>query len=606
MKPTKLTRPDGPDVEAQPPPIPAQPTPEPARSDALGRFAAKYSLPLILLLLLGALALRASDLKADPPWYLSWSTGTYTDEALNTYSARNMVLYGRWRVDDFFPLVIYPLVNYLTVLILKFLGFGFVQMKLLSLLAGVASVLVIYLLVKEDAGHLAGLLAGLAFATCFPLIMYSRLGLVEMVQILFLLMTGLFYVHGLKHPRQMALAGFLGASTILLVKISAAFIVPTLAAAVGWELFSVRRDRGAVRALARGIGWGLLGIGVAAIIWLVVVFLPHRSDYFQYVSRHSLASPFGHPRSVFEYLSNTFTVGLVSGLMPRLSWVALIGFVALPMLALGRRPAFRYLGLWFTLALVMLGYMNYRPDRYELVLLPALIAGFAAALARLLEGGTLVPALKPTVPKTILYSLWIWPLAAQAWIYTNRLWGMLRIESDLGIIGCALLGALVTGFAGYVLLKLRPRGIDLRPVVARVLVAALALALALRMDFVQYFRWFNNRTHSLVTCARDMDAILPEGAVLAGAWAPELLSGSRKRALVITDWANTEDPVRRYGVTHLVSPENGFDEELFWKLYPEMMARPRDKWRGQVGDIVLYVYELAGDGGRPLLPKPVP
>jgi 4-amino-4-deoxy-L-arabinose transferase-like glycosyltransferase len=319
------------------------------------------------------------------------------------------------------------------VLVFKLLGMGFIQVKLLSLLAGVASVLVIYLLVKEDAGPLAGLLAGLALATSFPLTMYSRLGLVESVQILFLLLTGLCYVRGLKRPRQMVLAGLLGASTILLVKVSAAFIAPALAAAVAWELFTARRDRAAARVLLRGIGWGLAGIGIALCIWLVIVFLPHRADYFQYVLRHSLESPAGHPEGPVAYLLNTFTVGVKSRLIPRLSWVALLGFLTLPMLAIGRRPALRYLGMWFVLALLMLGYMNYRPDRYELVLLPALIAGFAVTLARLIETGTLVPRLNPTLPKAGLYALWLWILATQLTYYTNGFWGALRPRDKAGL-----------------------------------------------------------------------------------------------------------------------------------------------------------------------------
>lgn len=574
---------------------------------AVSRFVSKYSLPLVLVIMLGALALRASDLKADPHLDqregVAWSFGPYTDEGLDSYSARNMVLYGSWRVDDLFPLVVYPLVNYLTALIFKLFGMGFVQVKLLSLLASVASVFVIYMLVKEDAGPLAGLVAGLAFATCFPLTMYGRLGLVEPVEILFLLLAGLCYVRGLRRPPLMGLAGLLAASAILLVKASAAFIAPTLIAALVWELFSARKDRASVRVMLRGIGWGLAGTAAALVIWLVIVFLPHHADYFQYVLRHSLESPAGHPHGFVEYLVSTFTVGYWTDLVPRLPWVAGLGFVTLPVLAAGRRPALRYLGLWLTLALLMLGYMNYRPDRYELVLLPTLIAGFAVALARIIETGALLPRLKPTIVKTGLYILWLWMLVTQLGFYTHGFWGKLQPRTDAGLITLTLIMAAVAGVICYVVARVARNGVNLRPLAIRAAIVVALLGLAVRLDLVQYFRWFGTRTHVMIESGADLDRSLPEGAVLAGNWAPALLIGSRHRAVALTDWANADDPVGRFGATYMVTIANGFDFKLFSRLYPDMMQKAVVFRQYEVRGARLLVYELPKRDVQPQLPK---
>lgn len=556
--------------------------------------------------MVGALALRVSDLKADPyvdtTSGLTWSFGPFTDEALDVYSARNMVLYGHWQVDDLLPLVIYPMVNYLMALIFKLFGMGFVQVKLLSILASVASVLVIYLLVKEDAGRLAGLLAGVVFATSFPLTMYGRLGLVEPVQILFLLLAGLCYVRGLRRPRLMGLAGLLGASAILLVKVSAAFIAPALVAAITWELISARKDRTAVRLMLRAVGWGMAGVSAAFVIWLAIVFLPHRADYFEYVMRHSLESPAGHPREVVEYLFNTFTVGFWTGLMPRLSWVALIGFVTLPMLAVGRRPALRYLGLCFALALLMLGYMNYRPDRYELVLLPTLIAGFAITVARVIETGTLLPRLSPTLIKTGLYALWLWVLITQLGAYTTGFWGTLRPKSDFDALIIMFTIAAATSLLGYLILRIFRNGITIRPLAVRMAMAVILLILVVRQDITQYSRWFRSRTHVMVEAGARLDKALPADAVVVGNWAPALLIGSKHRAVAMTDWANSDDPVGRFGATHLVSPEDGSDIKRFIRLYPNMMQQAMVLLQCEFGGVPLLVIELPRPAGQ--LPRP--
>jgi hypothetical protein len=430
--------------------------------------------------------------------------------------------------------------------------------------------------------------------------MYGRLGLVEPIQILFLLLTGLCYVRGLRRPPLMGLAGMLGASSILLVKASAAFVAPALVLAVAWELFSARKDRTAVRTMLHGIGWGLAGIAATLVIWLAIVLLPHRTDYFQYVLRHSLNSPAGHPKGIVDYLFNTFTVGFWTGLVPSLSWVALIGFVTLPVLAVGRRPALRYLGLCFTLAVLMLGYMNYRPDRYELVLLPALIAGFAVTLARIIEAGVLLPRLRPTLIKAGLYSLWLWTLTTQMGGYTRGYWGMLRPASDLETLALTFAIAVGIGVLGYFVMRVVRDGITIQSPAIRVAIAVVLLSLAVRLDLAQYFRWFGTRTHEMVESGTDLDGALPADAVVVGSWAPALLVGSRHRAVAMTDWANSDDPVGRFGASYLVSLEDGSDLEIFSRLYPDMMRQARIFRRYEVRGTPLFVLQL------PKLDEPLP
>jgi len=347
----------------------------------------------------------------------------------------------------------------------------------------------------------------------------------------------------------------------------------------------------------------LAGIGATVCLWLVVVFLPHRADYLQYVLHHSLASPAGHPDGLVAYLLNTFTVGFWTGLMPRLSWVALIGFVTLPVMAVGRRPALHYLGLWFALALLMLGYMNYRPDRYELVLLPALIAGFAVVLARIVETGVLIPRLRMTVVKAGLYALWLWILVTQLAFHTKGFWGALSHQSDTALLLTTLAIAAAASALGYAVVRITRNGLGIRPLAARAVIAVALLVLAVRLDLAQYSRWYGARTHAMVKSAVDLDSALPADAVLVGNWAPALLVGSRHRAVPITDWANSDDPVRRFNPTHLVSVENGFDLRLFSQLYPDVMSHATVFRLYHISGTPLLVYELPARRKSPLLSR---
>ncbi len=575
---------------------------------------ARWLVPVLLaLIVLIGLGLRASDLRADPPPYLSWSFAPYSDEAHNAYTARNLALYGALKVDDYVPFVVYPLVNVLLALVFKLFGVGFVQLKLVSLLAGVLAILVMYLLVKEESGPVAGLLAAFGIAVCYPLVMYSRLGLVESVQILFLLATGLFFVRGLKRPRQMAISGLFAAGAALFVKVSGVFVLPAVALVFLWQFIEARLHKESCRQLGRAVGWWCFGAGVVFVLWLLVVFFPHRADYIKYVVRHSFESPTGHPRNIVGYLLNTFSVGgpyqvgatslkvffdtlknrIGFWLFPKALFVVLLGFVFLPGFARKRLAGMRYLFAWFVIGALMLGYMNYHPPRYEIMLLIPLIGAFALMLTRLLESGTLVPQVKRSFLKSGFYCLWLWPVVLHLATYTSGFWGLVRPTSGESLLALTFGISLGLAGLGHFVLRLLKRGIDLRSIPARAVLVIVVLVLVLRLDLVQYFGWFNNRRYDIVSCSRKLDADLPDDAVLAGSWAPALLVESRKRALFVSEqWSvNVFDPVGRYGVTHLISLGDG-DVKLFERMYPGLMQRATEFLNCRFPEPPLVVYTL--------------
>uniref|UniRef100_A0A7C4GHH0 Glycosyltransferase RgtA/B/C/D-like domain-containing protein n=1 Tax=candidate division WOR-3 bacterium TaxID=2052148 RepID=A0A7C4GHH0_UNCW3 len=578
----------------------------------VGLLVGRFGWFTVIIVVLFGLALRVSDLRADPPWDLSWSFAPYTDESLNTYSARNMVLYGAWKVDDFNPYVVYPLVNMLVAIVFRLFGIGFVQVKLVSVAAGVLSVLLLYLLVRESDGPLAGLLAGLGLATCFPLVMYSRLGLIESVQILFLLCTGLFWVKGLSRPRLMFWSGLLAAATFLFVKVSAVFLVPVMLTMFGWELVADRCDPDRLKGLRNKFAWFAAGVAVAAFAWLLLVFLPFRRDYFRYLARHSFESPAGHPGTIPAYLFNTFVTGMWSQLLERLVWTAVPGFLVLPFLFLRRSPVWRYLFLWLVFALLQLGYMNYRPPRYEIIIIPVLIASFAAILARHIHTGTLLPRFKATVPKALLYSLWLWPLTTQVVLHVRNVKTFPEDAAALRWLGLGLVPAVVVGLAGYLLIRLSRREITLPGRLSRVALALLLLGLSLQLDLRQFSNWFSSRTHNMFDWARAVDVALPDSAVVIGTWAPPFMIESRKRAVAISDWANLDDPVGRFRATHLFLGQGHTDELLVERLGPllerstplGMVAIPCQSWTQEIALFALPEPPASKPGSSPIAPAP--
>lgn len=556
------------------------------------QFAHRHFWPLLGTVLLLALLLRIADLPADPPPDLSWSFAPYTDESLNTYSARNFILYGNWQKDDFLPFCIYPLVNILVALVFKFLGIGFVQVKLISVLSGVLGVLTMALLIRHAAQETTALLTSLLLALSYPLVMYSRLGLVETVQILFLLLTGLFWVKSFKKPVLMLPAGFFAFATFLLVKISAVFLLPVLFILFIDRWLLVRANEQERRRLFLTLSWFLAGAGSAILIWFGVVFLPYRAQYLQYVLRHSSESPAGHPTTLIGYLFNTFTVGLASKLFSRLVWLALVGFLTLPLLAKRENPSFRYLLLWFVFGVLMLGYMNYRPPRYEIILLPPLIGAAGVTVREWLhrsKRASPFPHARPRSLNILIYAFYCWPLALQLLLYLSsfRLYPQPGNEFNITLIAF-IASSIVIGTGSWLYRFLSRK----RTPMLGTIIALLILLFSLRLDLGQFFHWFSNRTYTLITATRDLDQILPENAVVAGSWAPPLMIESRKRAIAVTDWANIDDPINRFGVTHIVLGENEADHLLQERIPEEIREKMKPIRQYRIRGQLLTVYSL--------------
>lgn len=135
-------------------------------------------LPL-LLVCLAALLLRLLFLHADPATTLTWSGAPFTDEGLYSHAARNRVLFGVWRTNEWDNRLVSPLWNALAFVVFRLFGVGFVQLRLLSVLFAVAALPLLWDALRRDIGaRWATACAALwAFDACW--FQYSRLGLIE-------------------------------------------------------------------------------------------------------------------------------------------------------------------------------------------------------------------------------------------------------------------------------------------------------------------------------------------------------------------------------------------------------------------------------------------
>jgi len=350
-------------------------------------------------LLLACLLIRLAWLDADPPPWLSWSTGLYTDEGFYTLDARHGALFGTLAPGDFQDRLLSPLLSALQQGVFSLFGTGLMQARLLSVLFGLLTVGVFWLGLRRAWGANAADLGALFLGLAPPFALYNRLALQETPTVFWLALAFTLWAYGVRRPVLYALAG-LSVAVAMVFKGLALVAVPALLAGPGSEepVYSgvevppaLRQAYGSESSVAERLSLGvarlfragflgvsgfLLGLALYAALW----YGPHHAElsrmatYYrvhqmQPHSWHGLGlnvrrAFVGGERGVLPYLLAILPVpcGLaVWGLWQRKEWDA----------------AGRFLALWLAGGLGFCLLSSYAPSRYYVLFLPAL-AGLAA------------------------------------------------------------------------------------------------------------------------------------------------------------------------------------------------------------------------------------
>ena len=105
-----------------------------------GTLTARRFAGWMLVIALGACALRLTFPTADPPWATTVGI-VWHDEGAWVHNARNKALFGRWSEDAWNPMYIAPVFTGLEYVSFAFFGVGVWQARLVSELTGAASVM---------------------------------------------------------------------------------------------------------------------------------------------------------------------------------------------------------------------------------------------------------------------------------------------------------------------------------------------------------------------------------------------------------------------------------------------------------------------------------
>lgn len=546
---------------------------------------------LAVVVIAGAAALaiwaRVVALDADPDFRLCWSSGLLTDEGFYTHNARNAVLLGHARTNEFNNMVLSPLVHAMQAAVFRLFGVGYPQARAVSVVCSLLTLLVMFSALRRAFGERVAWLGTLVLAWEHAYLMYNRMALLETPATLFLALA--FYAW-VRRGEGLAWSALAGVMTVIACSIKSlcAFFIPAPLLASWW---SGRTQARSARWEITATAGGMLAAGLLyAMVWL----MPHWREY-RHMSDFYLTYQI-MPRNLFEAYADVrrallnYEYGLMGYLFAHMP-VTIFLALTTTLLAIFRREerlsgngAVEFLLVWMWLGIALLAFIRYAPSRYYVPVYPAVTALAVVSIVRLPE---------------ITRMVW---RPGEWWAHLLRAL----------MLGYALYFALVFAFGApfswnlvhLALMLAFPLALVLQWVLHRLLVtgeiplnwAPTAVLVVLVVWNAWYFAgWYGNKQYALKRLAQRLERILPQGAVVAGNCAPGVcLDAPVSTMLVIPRLANYPAPIERYGVTHVVVLD-GIQGEYWWqKDYPELLCRRNRVMREWVGPYAISVYRVPG------------
>jgi hypothetical protein len=310
--------------------------------------------------------MRVLWIEADAATTLTWSGAPFTDEGLYSHAARNRVLFGTWRTDEWDNRLVSPLFDALAYVVFSLFGVGYVQIRLISVGFAIAALPLFWSFVRRDVGRPWALLGTALWGLDYFWFQFSRLGLIEPGMVAWIIAAAWCWRRALDGGSWWSIACGACAGIACVWK-SLAYIwvpVPLLA------LLLLDRRWWSWRIVAGYAGGLSLVLGIYGLIW----YLPHRGELARYNLFYAADRV---PASVAEALavvSRNMRSTYIWGQTPIVLGAALLGGLRASLACWKRSLApSGALGLSWALCGAALLMMPYSPPRYYTLVLPGIL-----------------------------------------------------------------------------------------------------------------------------------------------------------------------------------------------------------------------------------------
>lgn len=595
------------------------------------RQASLFILALIPVLVLGIL-LRFYSLNADPDWRLDWNPGLLTDEAFYMHNARNEVLFGNARLDEFNNMVLSPIIHWIHVQVFERFGVGYPQGRAVSVVFSLLSLAIFYrllLLISRaiQSKYLPCFLFPLT-AVCWlayehTYLLFNRMALLEAPLAFFCLLSLWSFAESTQASRVSSqwfwgLVCGAGAVLALATKTTATTYVVAL---LGCSLYfgGVSFFRGRRQSLPRGSRskWVpaapiLAGFLMALTFWFFLWLLPNWTE-FSHMQRYYLNRQ-GRAESLWGlWLSiQRALIGERYGMsqffalhLPFVWGFNLLLFAALMVrrsLRASLTPVEWVLVLWVAFSWLQMASIRIAPTRYTAAFLPAMIALLIIAFIRWDEvrefmrmGGWRAWLARTVILAWMIYFAMMRLLPSVEWRGIE--FPIFNTEIQVRML---LTAVILGGGVSYWLSRWLKRGSEGQDTGNMPLKPAFLLLVSVFviLNTHWYVQYFGNRTFQMEAWNKVLAQTLPPDSVIVGI----AFETPFRYFFVFNGLCNWREPLTERGATHMMLI--GSDETLFrfwtnsgslekwYSQYSDLGFGTRFKAQGRIGPYKIRLYHL--------------
>jgi len=554
---------------------------------------------------------------------LSWSQDVNTDPDQYTSFARSKALWGDW--DLFGRNLVLALNSALTLisyLFFKFLGVGRWQANFVAASLSLLTLIFFYLTVRKGKDRKTALLATFFLGINYILVMYNRSTFAEVSVIAFIVLGIYFFVLGMKKDWLLIPSGACFAVSVFFGKMSAMFILPVCLAVVMLSALEKSPERGPKMKFSL-ILFFAAGFSSVVLPWFFLIYSPFSQSVSQFVSGMSVGL-YGSPKgfeSISDFVYSLFSFGGATHVfttkgyslgtdlfyrMPFLFIFALLFLLGLFFRIFKVKSILKnlqscsrmdlFFALWLAMGILSLMPWNYRPLRYQVLLIPPLCALAAFCLIDFLN-----PSEVRKKPKRSVW-FWVFSIPVASFLVFHVISFFLKMLGETIQLNSIIMLSFFLSFPlTYVFHEVKRWKPSLHMKARKRVIVAEMILLVVIINGAQFWAFARNTQYSLLHSSEDLGQVLGQEAVISGPYSPTLALDNKLKVLMhmFLPWKVDPDFFLRHPITHLAIEAEGGQREQAFMDYPEVMKNAKPVTTYYLRNFRVQVLRVAEWCGNP-------
>jgi 4-amino-4-deoxy-L-arabinose transferase-like glycosyltransferase len=528
---------------------------------------------LTMILLFAVLfSFRFIHLDADPPKTLDpISIGHLSDPGGYVFNARNKIMYGTWKTDEWNLMYFNFLTHIITYLVFLVFGVGIAQMNVVPAVFSCLILIFIYLILKRSLNQTYAFLGILLLGTNFQFTMFSRIAVRVMPMLFFSILTIYLLTTAKKKKPIFFLAGvvcFLSFAT----KGTFVLILPSLFLGLIFYYFSQSEKR--MKDIFSPLGYLILGMSAVFLAWLFLLWLPQRELFqdfarnnYNWLTPRSLIEPFRNfwirPLSYMKnmpvqtFLSSLYLPFLFSSAVKFPRKISLVTWIS---------------GFWLVSNYLYISAVYYRPWRHAVPLILPIVILAVVALYEFMQIKSIEKPKKTTILLyTFLFFWFLFPLSNLVILKSRPLTLNDMRTQSLVILGTSLVLIVIIDLV----FRFWPKDFKISiPNFTKKITLVLLVVCSLFFNLKPYIVWACSARHDIKNISQDLGKAY-DRITIGGLIAPLItLENQHKGHSYHTGYINKGlDFLQKYKITHLFILDYFNEKKVYEHDFPEAMKK---------------------------------